>query len=66
MTFKVLVMSLIAASGFTLNAYIGYKVLGAIDVGKVLNWFTISHLSKGSSVNDVTRFMIIIDHLSKM
>jgi hypothetical protein len=30
-------MSLVAASAFTLNAYIGYKVLGAIDVGKNLN-----------------------------
>ena len=29
-------MSLIEAAAFTVNAYIGYKVLGAIDVGKIL------------------------------
>ena len=31
---QVLVMSLVETGAFVLNAYIGYKVLGAVDVGE--------------------------------
>ena len=30
-------MSLVETAAFTLSAYIGYKVLGAVDVGKKLS-----------------------------
>ena len=34
--FQVLIMALLEAPFFVLNAYLGYKVLGVADVGKLI------------------------------